>query len=232
MKKVYAVRHVYFEDLGILEPELKSHGYEVEYLDAPTTDFDNYDPLACDLLVVLGAPIGAGDEASYPFLAKEQAFIKTRLDKAKPLLGICLGAQLIARLLGAKVYSMGVKEIGFAPITLTPAGETSPLIHLKDVPVLHWHGDQFEIPQGTERLARTAVCPNQAFTRGLDTLCLQFHVEANPDKIEQWLVGHACELDHAHIDPRVIREAARANGEKLRLAGLAAFRAWLELLGL
>jgi len=228
MKTAMAIRHLDFEDLGTLEALLASRGYAVRYLDATIDDLRSVDTTATDLLVVLGGPIGAFDDAIYPFIGDELAVILQRLDSQRPLLGICLGAQLIARALGAGVASMGVKEIGFAPLTLTPDGEASPLAALGRVPVLHWHGDRFEIPAGATRLAGTPTCANQAFSVGRHVLALQCHLEADPRRIERWLLGHACELAQAGIDPRALRAQAQARQADLPQAAAAAFAAWLD----
>lgn len=227
-----AIRHLHFEDLGTLEPLLQSRGYAVRYVDAPTEDLRAprlADDLAdAGLLVVLGGPIGAFDEAAYPFLADELALVRQRLDRQQPLLGICLGAQLIARALGAPVAPMGVKEIGFAPLALTAAGQASPLAALDGVPVLHWHGDQFGIPPGAQCLAGTATCPHQGFALGPQVLGLQCHLEADPRAIERWLVGHACELAQAGVDPRALRAEARALQARLPATAQAVFTRWLD----
>jgi GMP synthase (glutamine-hydrolysing) len=228
MKSAIAVRHVHFEDLGVLEPFLRERGYEVRYLDAGVDDLAGVDPASPDLVVVLGAPIGAGDEEIYPFLADELALVRDRLDVRRPLLGICLGAQLIARVLGAEVKPMGVKEIGFSSLTLTEQGKASPLAALGTAPVLHWHGDQFGIPPGATRLAYTDVCANQAFAMGRAVLGLQFHLEADPVKIERWLLGHACELGQAGVDPREIRRQAREFGPALSAAASEVIGEWLD----
>lgn len=228
MKTVIAIRHLHFEDLGTLEALLTARAYVVRYLDAASDDLRTLDTSAADLLVVLGGAIGAFDEGSYPFIHDELAVICQRLECRRPLLGICLGAQLIARALGAGVTSMGVKEIGFAPLTLTPAGEASPLAALGKVPVLHWHGDRFDIPDGATRLAGTEICTNQAFSVGHHVLALQCHLEADPHQIERWLVGHAGELAQAGIDPCALRTKAKALQTDLPLAAQAAFNAWLD----
>lgn len=163
-RSVLALRHIHFEDLGNLEGLLSERGYQIRYLDATIDGLDDVDAAAPDLVVVLGGPIGAFDDARYPFLGAERALIRQRLQARRPLLGICLGAQLIARELGARVYPMGCKEIGFSPLALTPQGKTSALAHLHGAPVLHWHGDQFDIPNGALHLAATAAGAHQAFS--------------------------------------------------------------------
>jgi GMP synthase (glutamine-hydrolysing) len=227
MKSAVAVRHVHFEDLGVLEPFLRRQGYALHYLDAGVDDLAAADVASPDLVVVLGAPIGAGDEEIYPFLADELALVRHRLAAQRPLLGICLGAQLIARVLGAEVKPMGVKEIGFSPLNLTEEGKASPLAALGTVPVLHWHGDQLGIPPGATRLAYTDVCANQAFAMGRAVLGLQFHLEADPAKIERWLLGHACELGQAGVDPREVRRQAREFGPALSAAAPEVIGEWL-----
>jgi GMP synthase (glutamine-hydrolysing) len=229
MKTALAIRHIHFEDLGTLEPLLRQRGYEVRYHDVGVHDFNSVDAESPSLIVVLGAPIGAYDEATYPFLSNELQLIGQRLAARRPLLGICLGAQLMARALGATVAPMGHKEIGFSPLTLTAAGKASPLAVLAaDQPVLHWHGDQFAIPDGLDSLAATPLCPHQAFAVGEYALGLQFHLEADTRRIEQWLVGHAGELAQAGVDPVALRAEARACGPRLEAASRAVFAAWLD----
>lgn len=222
-----AIRHVPFETLGTFEPVLEHAGYTLTYADVANGDLSKLDALAPDLLVVLGGPIGVCETDTYPFLTAELALIETRLRAGLPMLGICLGAQLIAAALDAKVAPTGTKEIGFAPLTLTAAGTNGPLRHLTDVPVLHWHGDGFELPIGAALLATTTVS-NQAFAIGSNVLGLQFHPEADTThRLEAWLIGHACELTGAGIDPRIIRADARRYGEALAHAGRTMFAEWL-----
>jgi len=228
MKTAIAIRHIHFEDLGTLEPMLRARGYVVRYLDAATEDLSTLDAGAPDLLVVLGGPIGAFDEHRYPFLAGELAVVRQRLASGRPILGICLGAQLIARALGAVVTPLGVKEIGFVPLDLTAAGRASALAGLYDTPVLHWHGDQFAMPDGAQRLAGTGICANQAFSVGAGVLGLQFHLEADTRSIERWLLGHACELEQAGIDLCGLRAQAQRYQARLAAASECVFAAWLD----
>lgn len=232
MKTALVLRHVPFEDLGLLAPLLQQRGYGVRMHDAGVGPLKDHLHPAPDLLVVLGGPIGAFDEAAYPFLTDTLALVGERLARHQPVLGICLGAQLMARALGADVAPMRHKEIGFAPLALTADGECSVLAPLADgTPVLHWHGDQFEIPAGAQGLAATPRCPHQAFALGTHALGLQFHLEADLARIEQWLVGHACELAAAGVDLHALRAGAREHGAALARAADAVFGAWLDGIG-
>ncbi|MBN8867685.1 MAG: glutamine amidotransferase [Solirubrobacterales bacterium] len=225
--KAVAIRHVLFEDLGILEPLLGRRGYEVEYLDAGVDPLGEA-PVEADLLVVLGGPIGVGDVGRYPFLGEEISLLERRLASDRPTLGICLGAQLMAAALGAGVGPTGRTEIGFGPLDLTPAGAASALAPLAGIPVFHWHGDEFQIPAGAERLASTEGFPNQAFSCGDAALALQFHIEADPRHLERWLIGHSGELAAAGIDPRDLRDDAARFGDRLADAATEVVDAWLS----
>ena len=227
MKTVLALRHVHFEDLGIFEPLLRARGYDIRYVDPTIENLTELDVVSPDLVVVLGGPIGACDDAIHPFVAEEFALVKQRLDSGRAMLGICLGAQFMARALGAKVYSMGVKEIGFSALTLTAQGQQSPLALLGDVPVLHWHGDQFDIPDGAELLASTDIGAHQAFRVGSQVLGLQFHLEADAARIEQWLVGHASELGQAGISSNLLRLQAKQIGPRLQAVAIRILEDWL-----
>jgi len=191
MTTVLAIRHLAFEDLGLLAPLLTERGHTIRYLDAGIDPIGTDDLLDAALVVILGGPIGADDEDRYPFLAAELEAVRARLEEDRPTLGICLGAQLMARALGARVAPSGHTEIGYAPLTLTAEAEDTPLRHLSGVPVLHWHNDMFDMPDGTARLAATPPCPNQAFAKGPNILGLQFHLETPPTDLERWLIGHA-----------------------------------------
>jgi GMP synthase (glutamine-hydrolysing) len=229
MSKVcLAVRHVAFEDLGLLGPLVAARGYGVRYHDAGVQPFDAATLLAPDLLIVLGGPIGVYEADAYPFIKDEIAALGARIEANKPVLGICLGAQMMAAALGARVAPGPVKEIGWAPLTLTAAGQASVLAPLGGSPVLHWHGDNCELPAKCERLALTPHCPVQAFARTPSQLALQFHLETEPARFESWLVGHAVELAKAGIDPRKLREEARTLGPATREVGSKVLSAWLD----
>jgi GMP synthase (glutamine-hydrolysing) len=223
-----AVRHVAFEDLGLLGPLVAARGYGVRYYDAGVQHFDAATLLAPDLLIVLGGPIGVYERDAYPFIAEEIAAIAARIEANKPILGICLGAQMMAAALGARVAPGPVKEIGWAPLTLTSAGKKSVLAPLDANPVLHWHGDNCELPGGCTHLAATPHCPVQAFSHTPWQLALQFHLETEPPRFESWLVGHTVELGKAGIDPRGLREQAKTIGPAARELGRKVLAAWLD----
>jgi GMP synthase (glutamine-hydrolysing) len=226
-RRCLAIRHVAFEDLGILAPVLAGYGYAVEYRDAGVDELG--DAAEADLLVVLGGPIGVYETDRYPFLATERALLAARLADCRPTLGICLGAQLIASAAGARVYPGPAKEIGWAPLLPTAAGRQSPLRHLEAAGwhALHWHGDTFDLPTGATLLASTTLVPHQAFSLGPAVLALQFHLEAEPKRLERWLIGHTVELGAAGIALADLRGATARHGEAVARAGAAVFGEWL-----
>jgi GMP synthase (glutamine-hydrolysing) len=188
-KSALVIQHVAFEDLGSFASVLVEHGFTLDYVDAPVFDWDALDPLAHTLWVVLGGSIGVYEAGDYPFLAREVDSLRGRLGADLPTLGVCLGSQLIAAALGAAVYPSGIKEIGWAPLVNTAECVAA----LADMPVLHWHGDTFDLPAGARCLASTPQCQHQAFAKGR-ALGLQFHPEVTAIGLERWLVGHTLEI--------------------------------------
>jgi GMP synthase (glutamine-hydrolysing) len=232
MKSVLAIRHVAFEDLDAFAPILTERGYTVRYLDAGYDDLVALDPLADDLWVVLGGPIGVYEDEAYPFIGDELRLLRTRLDAGRPTLGICLGCQMIARALGARVYPGGKKEIGWKPLLLTEAGHRSPLAAFADqTPVLHWHGDTFDLPEGATLLASSDWYPRQAFAWG-NALALQFHIETTARGLERWFIGHAGEIvGTPDLSVPALREETARHAAEATVRGRQCFTAWLAQLG-
>jgi GMP synthase (glutamine-hydrolysing) len=226
MKTALAIRHVPFEDLGAFGPALARRGYAVRYAEAG-------EPLREerleDLVIVLGAPISANDEARYPFLRDELMLIERRLKRGAAVMGVCLGAQLLARTLGARVYPGPAKEIGIFPIRLTADGEDSCLAPYAKAPlVAHWHGDTFDMPRGAALLASSEATAHQAFSFGPNAIGIQFHPEVEGARFERWLVGHAHELEHAGVDVAALRRDFRAHAAELEGKGARVMESWLD----
>jgi GMP synthase (glutamine-hydrolysing) len=228
MKQAVAIRHVSFEDLGSFEPVLAANGFEIRYVDCGIDKIAAIDQADLDLLIVLGGPIGAYEDDLFPFIKEEIRLLELRLAARRPTLGVCLGAQLIARTLGARVYPGPHKEIGWSPLALTAAGRKSPLRHLTS-PVLHWHGDTFDLPREAALLASTEKCANQAFSWGDNVLALQFHPEAVARNIEQWFIGHACEIAATEgVSVPVLRQETHQFAAGLELQAGQCLADWLE----
>lgn len=225
-----AIRHVAFEDLGLLAPILDDLGWDVAYCDAATDDLTDRSIEKADLLIALGGPIGVYETDSYPFLTQEIRLIERRLKQNRATLGICLGSQLMARALGARVFPGHVKEIGWGGVQLTNAGRQSCLNPLAEdgAKVLHWHGDTFDLPDRAVLLASNTLYPNQAFSFGSHALALQFHAEVDQRHLEEWFVGHAVELSTTDISAQDLRQstALAAKGARARAAHI--FGDWLR----
>ena len=144
-------------------------------------------------VISLGGPMNVYEEDKYPFLREEIIFLQRAVKEEVPILGICLGAQLLARACGAKVIKAPVKEIGWCRIILTEQGREDYLFTAlpKEFDMFQWHEDTFEIPQGAVRLAGSGPCPNQAFRVGKNAYGLQFHAEVNPEMVESWIEKYA-----------------------------------------
>jgi len=186
--RAHFFQHVPFEGLGSIAPWLEARGASVtgtrffEECTLPTAN-------DVDLLIVMGGPMSVNDESIYPWLKDEKRFIKEAIGRGKPVLGVCLGAQLIANAMGARVYPNAEKEIGWFPIhrAHTP-GARGAFQFPKDSLVFHWHGETFDLPAGAIRLARSEGCENQAFQVGHNVIGLQFHLETTPQGAKD-LVG-------------------------------------------
>lgn len=230
-KTCAVIRHIHFEDLGSFAEPLASNGYEIIYLDPTRDELDAVE--SADLGVFLGGPIGVYDENVFPFLTEEIRIAAARLARNRPTLGICLGAQVLARAAGSRVYpGRRGAEIGWAPITLTAEGAAGPTAALAPAadtpaPMFHWHGDTFDLPADAVLLASSARYPNQIFSVGTHVLAFQSHPEFRPERIDQWLLGHAVELGKHGIDPLTVRADTRRYGPELVERGRATIRAWL-----
>lgn len=185
---IYGLYHSVGETVGLLGDVL--HKLDLPFRDVHLYEGDGLPRDTSDLsgLIVMGGPMNVDDIDNYPFLKDEAILIEKMISEEKPVLGICLGAQLIAKALGSKVYPNKHKEVGWHPVELTPEGKTDPLFKklAPETTVLHWHGDTFDLPKGTVHLARSKRCDNQAFRYGQHVYGLQFHLECTPGMVQSW----------------------------------------------
>lgn len=239
-REVLVFRHLAFEDLGAWEETFSQLGFRVAYVDMGVDPLDENRVMNAALLIVLGGPIGVHDKELYPFLADEERAIKRRMSQKAPIIGICLGAQLMALAAGGEVKpagsglggSPGAMEIEFSPLNVTEDGAQSPMKTLAGVDVLHWPGDCFSTPPGAVNLANTPGYPNQAFAIGTWALGLQFHPEFDSSAVEKWLIGHTSDLRAHGVDIVSLRRDAANNGQALRSASTVMMTEWLRRAGL
>lgn len=196
--KVHYLQHVPFENLGNIEIWIRERNHELTV----TRVYENPDfPAMADFewLIIMGGPMNIYEDKRYPWLTSERQFIKETIHAGKTVLGICLGAQLVADALGSKVFPNTHKEIGWFPVELTPEGRASDL--LRNFPaqceVFHWHGDTFHLPQGAVQLARSQACEQQTFLYQERVLALQFHLETTRSSAEQLIENCRNELVNA-----------------------------------
>jgi GMP synthase-like glutamine amidotransferase len=224
--RVLAFRHVPFESLGLIEPALRTRHIEVDYADLYQTGALPPDIAVYDALIFLGGPMSVNDDLA--FLRREMEFIRQATERRQPILGICLGAQLIARALGAAVRRNPASEIGWYDLHFTEAAAGDRLFHgLFRETVFHWHGETFDLPPGAELMASSARCRNQAFRIGEAVSALQFHLEVTPEMIADW-----CVQDENCGDVRELKEVIDPYLHAPRLAALSAqvFGSWSEIL--
>ena len=233
-RSAVALRHVAFEDLGLLAPVLEREGWDVAFCEAAVDDLRHRSIRDAELLIVLGGPIGVYETNDYPFLNTEIALLEHRLSRDLPTVGICLGSQLMAKALGGQVFKGSVKEIGWGAVHLTGEGQASCLKALgdDDAVVLHWHGDTFDLPRDAVRLASNENYQNQAFAYRRNALALQFHLEADPRQLEEWYVGHAAELAAAKVSIADLRATTKQHAKGLTLRAERVFGSWLAQLDL
>ena len=222
---VLALRHAPLEGIGSIAAALDRHGIEVRQASWPVDR--PVDLAASSGLILMGGPMSANDDL--PWIPHEIAAIREALQRGIPVLGICLGAQLIARALGARVYRNAEKEIGWSPLHWTPAAAADPLFHCFSDPemVFQWHAETFDLPPGAEHLAYSGACRQQAFRAGANVYGIQFHLEVTPPIVEDWLrqdaaCGHLREAT-APIDPY-------AHAARLAEVAATVFDRWCGLL--
>jgi GMP synthase (glutamine-hydrolysing) len=237
MPRLMVFQHVAAEPLGTLHARIRARGHRIRFHNFhrqpdAQPNLDRYHGL-----IVLGGPMNVMDSHRYPHLLTELRAIEQALRQDKPVLGICLGAQLLAHVLGAPVRRHDRHEIGWYDLeTTAPAREDVVLGHLGErAPVFQWHGCTFDLPQGAVQLARTSTCEQQAFRYGRGAYGFQFHLEADAALIDRWLQipTYRAELEAAALghDADAIRAATDARLAQMRPLAERTFDNFLDLVG-
>ncbi len=211
--KIQSLQHVCFEESANITAWARQRGHEITrtrlYAGETLPDLDWF-----DCLVIMGGPMNIYEHETYRWLVQEKAFITEAIEKKRLVLGVCLGAQLIADCLGGKITASPNKEIGWHGVTQTIDSEGSLLgILPREMAVFQWHGDMFSIPPGAKHLATSEACPNQAFQYEDHVLAMQFHLDYSAESIRQ-MVHHCAEeltpAPYIQADPQVLVDVQRA----------------------
>ena len=237
MSRLLVFQHVAAEPLGTLDPLIRQRGHRIRFVNFERDpdaqpEVDRYKGL-----VVLGGPMNVEDQARRPHLRTELQAIERMLELGRPVLGICLGAQLLAHALGAPVVRHHTREIGWYPVHTTDAGrEDAVLAPLGEAaPVFQWHGCRFDVPSDAVQLARGKHCEQQAFRYGRNAYGLQFHLEMDEPLVERWLQtpAYRAELEAAGLphDAQAIRAQTRAHIAGMQRQADAVFNNFLDLVG-
>ncbi|MBI5395725.1 MAG: gamma-glutamyl-gamma-aminobutyrate hydrolase family protein [Verrucomicrobia bacterium] len=231
MKTVYAIQHIHCETPGLIADALAAHDIALAHVRPFAGDAIPPTMGHAAGLVVMGGPMGVYEQDQHPFLRDEIELIQQALRDGKPVLGVCLGSQLLAAALGAPVTKGQQKEIGWFPVTLTRDGARDPL--LAGVPAsftaLHWHGDVFELPRGAVSLASSALTTHQAFRHGTNAYGFLFHMETTAPLVEGMVRNFGDELRDAGVNGDDILARASEHLHTLQHAGRAVFARWAAL---
>jgi len=234
------------EGLGTIADALSRCQVPWTTIDAFAGSLPQFNPREVAGLIVMGGPMNADEVDKHPFLAEEVRWLRQAVDAQLPVLGVCLGSQLLAKSLGQKVYANWIKEIGWYDIELLPAAGADPLLHDLPLPlgegrgegaarritVFQWHGDTFDLPASAMQLARSPQCENQAFRFGQRAFGLQFHMEVTAEIIDEWL----CQSDNcgelaglSYIDPAALRRQIPEKLPQMEAVGRQVFDRFANL---
>ncbi|OYX60916.1 MAG: glutamine amidotransferase [Novosphingobium sp. 32-60-15] len=228
-KTALIIRHVPYEGVAGFRDPIEAAGYQVDRVDVSDPGFSQIDLCHHDLLIMMGGPMGFYEQDQHPWISCQLRRLAKRLEADRPTLGVCFGAQMIAAALGARVYPGPAKEVGFHPVRIHDNAIDGPLRHLVEVPVLHWHGDTFDLPNGVELLASSHVYDHQAFRRGANLLALQFHAEMGRDeRFNAWIEEWPESVVEAGGTESDLRAAHEQFGPIVVAAGQSMIADWLE----
>lgn len=234
IKTATVFRHCRADPAGTVSNVLRERGVSIRQYATPFESLSDLDPLSPDLLVVLGGSCGVYQDDLYPFLKDERNIIKARLDADKPTLGICLGSQLMAAALGARVYKgeQGL-ENGWRAVRVNDAGRNSPARHFDEslTKVMQWHRDTFTPPPGAVLLAGNDLYAHQAFSVGKNAIALQFHPEVTEDILADWFVSFAADAYTGKVDVEALRRETAQNLPLMKKQTQLFLNEWLDQVG-
>ena len=230
MKNLLVIKHADSEGPGSIEGFFRNAGWAISEINLYDGDRLPTDLGSVDTVVCMGGPMNVYQENEYPFLKEEDIFIKNVLTESVPFIGFCLGAQLLAKALGAKVKKAPVKEIGWGKALLTHKGIKDPLFARlpREFPVFQWHEDTFDLPSKSTLIAESIPCTNQAFRYGRNAYGLQFHVEVTPDIIESWVKNANGDKT---INAGVIMDETKDIGESLSAHADIIYENFVHIIG-
>jgi GMP synthase (glutamine-hydrolysing) len=231
LKTGLIIRHVPYEGIAGYREPIEAAGYHLERIDVADPAFSTLDLRQPDLLIMMGGPMGVYEQERYPWIRCQLRRLALRLELDRPTLGVCFGAQMIAAALGARVYRGPVSEVGFHQLQIAEIPAAGPLRHLDGVPLLHWHSDSFELPEGAELLASSELYRHQAFRRGANTLGLQFHAEMGVDeRFHAWTASWPEDIAASGTTVERLRDDHDRHGPRAVKAGQSMIAEWLTTL--
>jgi GMP synthase (glutamine-hydrolysing) len=234
-KQVWAIQHIEYGDLGSFEKVLRERNFDIQIIQSQENDLSLLDASKPDLIMILGGPMSIYDVTNTNWVQREQAFVKQRIESQKPLFGICFGAQMIARALGAKAYEgpQG-KEIGWEKIHVNEAGMQTPLRHLDGsfTEMMHWHSDTFDMPEGAELLASSDLYKKQAYRYGTHVFAMQCHPEVTEKKINIWCSKSEDDVKKAGKTVDEVISMTKQHRDTLEKQSALFFHEWLDGQGL
>jgi GMP synthase (glutamine-hydrolysing) len=232
--KILVFQHVPYEPLGTLDPLLKEAGFRIRYVNFGRDPHQRPSLEKYEALIVLGGPMNAHQIDTYPNLVTEVDVIREAVDSGMSVLGICLGAQLLAKALGGRVSRNDEREIGWYDVQLTEAGRADPVISsfAPTQQVFQWHEDGISLPDGVLHLARSAASPVQAFRYGDHAYGFQFHLEVDGSLVERWLTvpdnQAMLAAEAGRVDPQAIRRQTADSIDALQALSRETFSRWID----